>query len=165
MFPNDKIQDLVEKLRDFRTPDPVQVKTVLSQFADTKLQHSLPFSEMKEDLRMSIYPSMKSYIREIIHPLLPPTNRLPMYSVAVCVHWELESYLEQGFDEKIDISDILTLTGEVTRAQALPCGEYMQQTWSQTGADTLTAVKYALMRGESCEYPGSCPIGKPFLRS
>ena len=163
--PVNTIHDLGETLRDFQTPDSVQVKTVLSQFADTKLRQSLPFSEMKEDLRMSLFPSMKSYIREIIQPLLPPTNRFPIYSVTVCVHWELESYLKQGFDADVDISDIVTLTGEVTRAQALPCGEYMQQTWPRTGADTLTAVKYALKRGNSHKYPQSFPIGNPVPRA
>ena len=158
VFPSDKIQDLVETLQDCRTPDPVQIKTVLSQFADAKLQHSLPFSEMKEDLRMAIYPSMKSRIRETIQPLLPPTNRLPIYSVAVAVHWELESYLQHEFDEKVDISDILTFTGEVTRAQALPCDEYMRQSWPRTGAATLAAIKYALLKGYSCEYPQPLPI-------
>ena len=162
--PVDTIRDLGETLRKFQTPDPVQVKTVLSQFADTKLRQSLSFSEMKEDLRMSMFPSMKSYIREIIQPLLPPTNRFLIYSVTVWVYWELETYLKQGFDADVDIGDIVTLTGEVTRAQALPCGEYMQQTWPRTGADTLTAVRYALKRGNSRKCPQTFLSSDPIHR-
>lgn len=160
----DEIQDLVETQRKFRTPDPVGVQTILSQLEDAALQQSLSFTEMKEDLRRFVFPSMKSYIREIILPLLPATNRVPIYSVAVRVHWELEEFLHKEVDAKVDIYNdmynIITLTGEVAYAQALPCGEYMQQSWPRTGAATLDAIKYALLRGPSCEYPPPLPIGE-----
>ncbi len=165
MFANDGTQDLVETLRNFRTPDPVEVTTVLSQLDDTNLQHSFPFTELKEDLRRFVFPSMKSYIREIIQPLLLATNLAPIYSVAVRVHWELEYYLEQELDPKDDIGDILALTGEVARAQALPCGEYMQQSWPRTGTATLAAVKDILRRGYSCECPQFFPIDNRFSSS
>lgn len=164
MFANDGTQDPVETLRNLRTSNPVEVKTVLSQFDATDIQHSLPFIEIKEDLRRFGFPSMKSYIREIIQPLLLATNLAPIYSVTVRVHWELEYYLEQEFDAKDDIGDILTLTGEVARAQALPCGEYMQQSWPGTGTATLAAVKSVLLHGHSCEYSRSLPIGNRFPR-
>ena len=162
MLASDEIRDLVETQREFRIPDPEDVKTSLSKLDRAILLHSLSFTEMMEDLRRFVFPSMKSYIREIILPLLPATNRFPIYSVAVRVLWELEEYLFEGFDANVDIDDIATLTGEVAYAQALPCGEYMQQSSPRTGADTLTAVKYALKRGNSHEYPQSFPIGNPF---
>ena len=142
----------------------MEVKTVLSQFDDTKLKHSLPFTELKEDLRRFVYDNMKSYIREIIQRLLLAPSLAPRYSVGVRIHWELEHYLEQESDAKDDIGNILTLTGEVARAQALPCGEYMQQTWPRTGTATLADVKDALLRGWSCGYPRSFPVGNPFSR-
>ena len=149
----DEIQDLVETVWKFRSPDLVEVNTALSQFDDIALQHSLPFIAMKEDLRRFVFPSMKSYIRENILTSLPATNLAPICCVAVRVHWELESYLERGFVAKGDIGDVTTLTGEVARAQALTCGEYMQQAFPETGAATLVAVKDALLQRHSCEYP------------
>lgn len=164
MFAAHEIQDLGETLRTFRIPDPTEVSTALSRFDNIMVQHSVPFLEMKEDLRRFIFPSMKSYIRGIVLPLLPPTDLVPIYTVALRVHWELEEYLEQEFDAKDKIDDIVTLTGEVACAQALPCGEYMQQTWPRNGAKTLAAVKYTLVHGSSSEYHQTFPIGKPLSR-
>ena len=155
MFANDGIQDLVETLRNFRIPDPVEVKTALSRFDDTMLQDSLPFTEMKEDLRRFVFPSMRSYIRDTIFPLLPPTNQEPISSVVVRVHWEVEDYLDKEFDGEDDIGNIMTVTGDVACAQALPCSEYMQQSWPRTGAAMLAAVKHFLSEGYSSEYPRS----------
>ena len=151
MAANDERQGLMETLWLFRTPDPVEVRTALPRLNDTMLQHSIPSAAMKEDLRRFVVPSMKSNIQEIILLLLPPTNRVPIYSVALRVHWELEEYLDKYFDAKDDNGNIMTLTGEVACAQALPCGEYMQQTWPRTGAATFTAVQYTLLHGSSCE--------------
>ena len=106
---------------------------------------------------------MRSYIEKIIYPFMQSTNVAPLYSVAVRVQWELENFLEQEHNARDDIGDIMILTGKDTRAQALPCGEYMQQSWPHTGKATLAAVRDALQRGYSCEYPRSFPIGSHAL--
>ena len=136
--------------------------------------HPLPLTkrlDMSEYIKTSEShaPSMNSYIREIVLPVLPPTKlAAPEYTVHLHVHWELEEYLEEKFDaedkakEKLDY--IVTLTGDVACAQALPCGEYMQQTWPRTGAATLATIKHALLQGESCEYHQTFPIGNPSSR-
>ena len=155
MVVKDEIQDLVETLREFRLPNPVEVRTAQSQFDGKMLQHSLPFTEMKEDLRRFVFPSMKSYIREKVLPLLPSTNLVSIHTVTLYVHWELEEYLDRDFDANDVIDDMLTLTGEVPYAQGLPCAAYVKQSWPRTGAATLAAIKSALQRGKSCEYPQS----------
>ena len=170
-FANDERQDIVETPGSFSTPEPVEVRKILSHFEDTMLHDSSPFTNMKEDsspfinmkedLRRFVFPSMKSYIRETILPSLLPMNS-NMYSVAVLVHWELEEYIDHEVDTVYDIDKVLTLNGELLRAQALPCGEYMQQTWPQTGAATLNAVKWAVLKGYSCEYPRTFLIGNPY---
>ena len=81
MTANDEIQDLVETLRENPFPSPVEVRTARSQFDGNVLQHSLPFTEMKADLRRFVFPSMKSYIREKVIPLLLPTDVYPRPSL------------------------------------------------------------------------------------
>ena len=117
----------------------------------------------------SRFPSTNSYIREIVLPVLPATKlAAPIYTVDLHVHWELEEYLKNNFNAKDNAKEkldyIVTLTGNVTCAQALPCGQYMQQTWPRTGATTLAAIKYALLQGESREYHQTFPIGNPSSR-
>ena len=153
MVAEDEIQDLVETLREVRLPSPVGVRIAKLQFDGTILQHSPPFTEMKEDLRRFVFPSMKSYIREKVLPLLPSTNLVSIYTVTLYVHWELEEYLDRDFDANDDMDDMLTLTGEVQYAQGLPCAGYVKQSWPRTGASTLATIKSALQRGKSCEYP------------
>ena len=160
-FAIDERQDIVEMPGSFSTPEPVEVRKILSHFEDTMLHDSSPFINMKEDLRRFVFPSMQSYIRETILPSLLPMNS-NMYSVAILVHWELEEYIDHEVDTVYDIDKVLTLNGELLRAQALPCGEYMQQTWPQTGAATLNAVKWAVLKGYSCEYPRTFLIGNPY---
>ena len=159
---NDEIQDLVETLREIPIPTERQVRTAQSQFDGKMLQNSLPFTEMKEDLRRFIISSMKSYIRATILPVLPRMGLGPRYTVDLLVHWELEEYLgrKKYFDVEDDMDGILTLTGKVAHAQALPCGEYMKQSWPRTGAATLAAIKCALKPDDSCdscEYPQPSP--------
>ena len=161
-----EIQDLAETPRTFfRNPDLAKVRTELSQLNDTMLQQSRSFTRMKEDLRRFLFPSMDSYIRDTILPLLPPTNLDSIYSVVLRVHWELEGYRYTNFDAKHEMDDIMTLTGEVAYAQALPCREYMRQSWRHTGAATLAAIKNALERGDSCEYPRPPLLAIHFLGS
>ena len=75
----------------------------------------------------SHFPSMNSYIREIVLPALPPTKMAaPLYTVDLHVPWELEEYIEKEFHAKDNVKEeidyIVTLTGKVACAQALPCG-------------------------------------------
>ena len=153
MSANDEVQDLGETQRKFRTLDSMELRTALSQFDDTILKRSLPFTELKEELRRFVFPNMKSYIREVIEPSLRVTKLISIYSVAIRVHWELEDYIARKFNAEDDVENIVTLTSDYARAQALPCGEYMRQSWPQTGAATLAAVKHVLLEGHSCELP------------
>ncbi len=151
MSANDEIQDLGETQRKFRTLDTTEFNSAWTQFDSTMLQQAVSFTKLKEDLRRFVFPRVKSYIREVIEPLLPATKLTPIYTVAVRVHWEIEEYLGQEFGPEDDIDDIVTLTGDVACAQALPCGDYMRQSWPQTGEATLAAVKHALQKRSSCE--------------
>lgn len=136
--------------------------------------HPLPLTkrlDMSEYLKTSESrsPSTTSYIRDIVLPVLPATKlAAPTYTVHLHVHWELEECLEEKYNAKGNAKEKLeyipTLTGEVACAQALPCGQYMEQTWPQTGATTLAAIKSALVGGDRGEYHQTFPIGYPSSR-
>jgi hypothetical protein len=149
----DEVQDLGEVERKFQTLDQLQIKAVHDLFNGLAIQQSTPFRQLSEDLRRFVFPSTKSYVREIIGPCLRHTKLVPIYSIVVRVHWELRKFLSQELDAADDISDMITLTGTLTQAQALTCRAYMRQTWPQSGLQTLEAVKHVLENEKSCKSP------------
>lgn len=153
MSARDEIEDLGARAKEngtFRALDDIQLSEVLQRFDNATVQQSIPFGQLREDLRRFTFPSMKTYIRELLQPSLPPTNLTPIYSVSVQVEWELRNFLVDQIGATDNMEDMLTLTGDFKRSQALPCGAYMSQTWPETGVQTLAAVNHVLKMGSSC---------------
>lgn len=151
----DEVQDLGETQRKFQELDEVHLSEVFLQSTEIQSQGLAALADLRHDLRRFVFPSIKSYIREVLLPFLPSTILSPIFSVAVRVNWDLQNFLAEEFDPEDDISSVLTITGGTSRAQALPCGEYMRQTWPQSGSNTLLAIKYALQAGSSCKCSSS----------
>ena len=151
----DEVQDLGETQRKFQEPDEVHLSEVFQQSTKIQSQGLAALADLRHDLRRFVFPISKSYIREVLLPFLPSTIFIPIFSVAVRVNWDLQVFLAEEFDPEDDISSILTITGGTSRAQALPCGEYMCQTWPQSGSNTLLALKHALKAGSSCKCSSS----------
>lgn len=147
----DEVQDLGETQRKFQDLDEMQLSNAASQSTKIQSQGLAALIDLRQDLRRFVFPSTKSYIREVLLPFLPTTILTPIFSVAVRVNWELQTFLAEEFDPEDDISSMLTITGGISRAQALSCGDYMHQTWPQSGSNTLSAIKYALQAGTSCK--------------
>ena len=149
----DEVQDLGETQRKFQDLDEMQLSNALLQSTKFQAQGLADLADLIQDLRRFVFPSTKSYIREVLLPLLPTTFLSPIFSVTLRVDWELRKFLAAEFDPDNDISSVLTITGGMPRAQALSCGDYMRQTWPQSGSHTLLALKYALQAGTSCKCP------------
>lgn len=147
----DEVQDLGEVKRNFQTLNQLQIKAIHDLFNGPAVKQSTPFRQLSDDLRRFVFPSTKSYVKEIIGPYLRHTKLVPIYSIVVRVHWELRKFLIQEPEVANDISDMITLTGTLTQAQALTCGAYMRQTWPQSGLQTLEAVKHVLNNEKSCK--------------
>lgn len=146
-----EIQDLGETQRKFRNLDVVQLREAALQISSLHSQGLAVRAELIQDLRGFVFPSTRSYIREVLLPSLPATICMPIHSVAVRVSWEIQSFLAVEYSPENDIASMLTITGGISSAQALSCGEYMHQTWAKTGSNTLLAIKRALKTGSSCK--------------
>ncbi|KAJ4258805.1 hypothetical protein NW762_007892 [Fusarium torreyae] len=70
------------------------------------------------------------------------------YTMAFSVDWDPVTFLHEQFEDYSDIErllgETLTLTGSITDAQALPCAEYLLQTWPTIGPTLLELMKAAL---------------------
>lgn len=147
----DEVQDLGETQRKFQDLDEMQLSNAALQSTKIQSQGLAALADLRQDLRRFVFPSTKSYIREVLLPFLPTTILTPIFSVAVRVNWELQTFLAEEFDPEDDMSSMLTITGGISRAQALSCGDYMRQTWPKSGSSTLLAIKHALQAGTSCK--------------
>ena len=148
----DQIEDLVFSPVKFQQLNSAESGELLRTFKSSQILESQPFQLLKEELRRFTFPTVKAYLCEVIETALPATRAglLPLQTVALRVHWEVNAFLAGEINTVEDLSRTLTITGGVTQAQALSCGAYMDQTWPQTGSQTLEAIKHALKNGHAC---------------
>ena len=146
-----EIQDLGETQRKFRTLTEAQLREAALRISSLHSQGLAARAELIQDLRGFVFPNTHSYIREVLVPNLPATIYLPIYSVVIRVSWAMQSFLAADYSTEHDIASMLTISGGVSSAQALSCGDYMHQTWAKTGFNTLLAIKRALKAGFSCK--------------
>ena len=81
------------------------------------------------------------------------------YQMAFFLAWDpLHFIQEQGYTEesKEVVKYAITLTGDMSQAQAMPCGQYLSQTWPSSGSVMLELVQNALSE------PGVASQGKLF---
>ncbi|KAH7243150.1 hypothetical protein B0J15DRAFT_94008 [Fusarium solani] len=73
------------------------------------------------------------------------------HAMAFTAEWDPKLFLREQFPDESDTGrlfrQVLTLTGSATDAQALPCAEYLLQTWPTTGLSILEIVEDALVTG------------------
>ncbi|KAK5994856.1 hypothetical protein PT974_03242 [Cladobotryum mycophilum] len=82
-------------------------------------------------------------------PGVPWVEEMPnlspqLYTVHFSSDWDPVSFLEQEFDEGNSrdlLSQAITVTGDVNTMQALPCEEYIRQTWPITGSNLLKLIQ------------------------
>lgn len=97
-------------------------------------------------------------IRRRILQQLPQTRHLSRqtesetFSIVLRAPWDPLAFLRDQYEGPQDPGELLgrviTLTGSMGDAQALPCSEYLSQTWPTTGPHMLAAVTEALETGE-----------------
>jgi hypothetical protein len=70
------------------------------------------------------------------------------FTMALRVAWNPKVFFQnqyQGFEAAAELLPrVITLTGSADDAQALPCSDYLFQTWPSTGPHVLNAVKRSL---------------------
>ncbi len=81
--------------------------------------------------------------------------------------WDLNSFLRDQFPEQDDelskLSKVITLTGSLTDAWAVPCGEYLEKTWPDIGGSLLAALQKALEKGATLGAPGKSACLSDFV--
>lgn len=75
----------------------------------------------------------------------------------VRVHWELREFLSKELEAAHDILEMTALTGSLTQAQALTCGDYARQTWPQPGPQIPEAAKHVVKTRRAAS-PLSCAL-------
>jgi hypothetical protein len=107
--------------------------------------------------------------REIVHalPSSPKVSRKKSsetFHVAFEMELDLPAFLmEQGYPTRAEESILtaLTITGSNTDAQALPCAQYILQTWPVTGEAFIKVLKHVVSNlrvGDGTSYIGT-PTG------
>ncbi|KAF5250885.1 hypothetical protein FANTH_3939 [Fusarium anthophilum] len=75
------------------------------------------------------------------------------YIVTFLANWDPDTYLREQFEEPCDsgrlLGETITLTGSTTDAQALPCAEYLKQTWPNSGLILLDLLRFSLVSGKT----------------
>jgi len=95
-------------------------------------------------------------IRGQILGMLPDGRRVSRYresetfTMVFDAPWNPAIFLEHQFGSSVEPEDalgkVITLTGSMSEAQALPCAEYLRQTWPATGTHILYAIKDSLQK-------------------
>ena len=98
---------------------------------------------------------VRSFILNALPSQLHVSRRLEskVFTAMLRVPWHPAEFIRQQFpDSETGPDDLLgrviTLTGHMSNAQALPCSDYLQQTWPESGSYILTAMAEAIRTGE-----------------
>jgi hypothetical protein len=114
------------------------------------------FQGLLHNLRQYVFPTVKQFIKANIETGVLSTTEI--LHIACRVQWHIQEFCKQELDEDTDIASVLTISGRVNNAVAMPCGAYMQQTWPSTGRDMLNAIKHAL-KTKSCSKESKAVTG------
>lgn len=97
-------------------------------------------------------------IRSNILRILPNERRVSRHleskAFTMMLHaaWDPATFLRNEYQvlEKPDeiLGRVITLTGSMNNAQALPASDYLKQTWPATGSNVLAAIAEVLRTGE-----------------
>ncbi|KAF4470088.1 pfs domain [Fusarium albosuccineum] len=126
----------------------VSYKWLMAELTKTIL---LAVVEGDDDVCVDMHTSISAYL---VQNKSASCRRLPeRYTMRFSVEWNPIDFLCEQFSDDSDIEnllgDTLTLTGSFIDAQALPCAEYLRQTWPMTGPDLLDLLKKALVSGQN----------------
>ncbi|KAK0751264.1 hypothetical protein B0T18DRAFT_319853 [Schizothecium vesticola] len=124
--------------------DSVPYRTLLSRLTREALLTSLAEGDAMNTIR-----------RQIL-AILPDRRRVSRYresetfTMVFDAQWNPATFLEHQFGGSVEPEDVLgkviTLTGSMSEAQALPCAEYLRQTWPATGTHILDTIEKSLQK-------------------
>jgi hypothetical protein len=136
----DQIEDVEEvaiKLQPLTVAEMYQLEKLTSRSMNSFVIETRAWSRLRHDMRQFVFPTVKQYIQANVEGVW--TEGVDIDRVACRVQWEFHQFQEQELDHDDDISSVLTISGRVNNAEASSCGDYMRQTWPDTGDKLLEA--------------------------
>lgn len=92
-------------------------------------------------------------------------RRPALYTVKIELSCDLQGFFQsqayEEYDPSVILSSVITLSGDQSSVQALPCWRYMEQTWPLTGVEVselLERVIEAPTQHHQCKRPHLSPL-------
>lgn len=107
----------------------------------------MAFMELRVSLRRKVYDTaLKAISADMSRlDLKPAFNKIGnvTYESHACLHleWNLFGFLEKEIKRETDMWSIITVTGDVRRAWATTCREYMEEIWPGTAHAVMRIVE------------------------
>jgi hypothetical protein len=136
------------------TPDLPQLRIYREFLASSSAYQWLVDSLRREINLAHVEPNCMETIRQSIIQALPNartvSRKVPAdtFSVLVEMDWNVKEFLrsqDYGVPEVQALRRALTITGSAVDAQALPCAEYLRQTWPTTASSFLELLEAMLI--------------------
>lgn len=111
---------------------------------------------LRECVLTTAEPKIIEEIHNVIFQTLPASSNMSRekeserFTMAFKVDWDPLSFVQEqkySVSPEIAIKTAIVLTGSATEAQALTCGEYLEQTWPCIGADILRLIQAVVKDG------------------
>ncbi|KAL4892345.1 hypothetical protein BDV59DRAFT_193855 [Aspergillus ambiguus] len=127
---------------------------IQKSFAYTSLVNNI----RRECIFASFEPDVRGQVRRSILQCLPISPHISrqkpaeLLRVSFKISWDpLKFLMDEEYTGRLEekIAKVITLTGSATSAQAMTCGQYIQQVWPSTGSSILWLLKKLVSR-ETC---------------
>jgi hypothetical protein len=125
------------------------------QLAKDFLLEASAFRQFCDNLRIWVFPVMSEYIESVIRTSLNPEGGI--YIVECRARWELLQYWRRELSGTNALSEILTITGSPTCAQATSASDYIEGIWGSQARTLLSAIESNLALG-TCRKSSSFAI-------
>ncbi|KAF5625645.1 Pfs domain protein [Fusarium sp. NRRL 52700] len=126
-------------------------KSVAFKWLVDDLARSMTLQTIEEDAGVRLRRDISGYLKN--DQYISKRKASKRYTMIFSANWNPCEYLREQFEEPYDLGRLLgetiTLTGSITDAQALPCAEYLRQTWPHSGLILLDLLRFSLISGKN----------------
>jgi hypothetical protein len=122
------------------------------------LTSSRAFMELRVSLRRMLHPNVLDAIRAGISSSMVTADKIKtlhvtyQYQATLDLEWDLCGFLQDQIEGEMDIAEkvrmlwsVVTVTGDIDRAWATTCEEYMTWKWQQTAQAVMSAVQNTMI--------------------
>ncbi|PVH81151.1 hypothetical protein DL98DRAFT_360724, partial [Cadophora sp. DSE1049] len=138
--------DSDDELPDMTLTSPLPNKTTKDKAdgLETVLMSSVAFQMLRENFALFLHPDPIKKALFVLWPITHP--RTTALEIQYHVSWLLPSFIKSGFPAGQELKNVLTLSGQISNAQAQNCEEYVAAVWPEFGDLLLRSIQ-DLIRG------------------